>query len=322
MERESGIRAAESCEADTGCSMTCYHPIEAWRSKELNASGKRGIVFDRSKGLVDRPLVVPCGQCIGCRLERSRQWAVRCVHEAQLHEHNSYITLTYNDKHLPSGNTLVKKHFQDFMKRLRKGNGHRIRYFHCGEYGDRSDRPHYHALLFGHDFSDKVPWKKNDRGELLYTSEDLEEKWGKGFCSIGAVTFDSAAYVARYIMKKVTGDGAEEHYEHICKTTGEITQRQPEYVTMSRRPGIAAEWFEAFADDVYPSDFITVRGVKMRPPKYYDRQLERDGLSKFKKARNGRIVRAKGHADNNTPARLKVREEVKKSQIKQLGRKL
>ena len=303
--------------------MTCYYPIQAWRSKELSASGRRPLVFERSKALIDREVVVPCGQCIGCRLERSRQWALRCVHEAQLHEYNSYLTFTYNDWNIPKYGSLNKRDLQLFWKKLRKSlNGKRIRYFAAGEYGEQTDRPHYHAILFGHDFLDKKPHKRNHRGEMLYTSETLEKWWGKGYCSIGAVTFDSAAYVARYIMKKVTGEDADEHYETVDLDTGEVGWRMPEYVTMSRRPGIAADWFEAFNDDVYPSDFITHGGVKMRPAKYYDKQLERDDLSTFKKIKNGRIVSAKSKADDNTPERLRVKEEVKKAQISSCIRKL
>lgn len=230
-----------------------------------------------------------------------------------MHEYNSYLTLTYSNDHLPAGNTLVKKHFQDFMKRLRRDRDERIRYFHCGEYGERTARPHYHAILFGIDFDDKKPWKKNKRGELLYTSAYLEEKWQKGFCSVGAVTFDSAAYVARYIMKKVIGDKAGEHYGG----------RLPEYVTMSRRPGIAAEWFEAYADDVYPSDFITVGGVKMRPPKYYDRQLERNDPIAFREVKRKRRMNANSKDfEESRMGRLMVKDKVLGAKCKLLTRDL
>ena len=117
--------------------MPCYYPLQGWRSKELTKNGKRAIVFDRKKGYVDQPLEVPCGQCIGCRLDRSRDWALRCIHEAQLHEDNSYITLTYDDDNLPANASLDKSDFQKFMKRLRKSLGDKkVRFFHCGEYGE------------------------------------------------------------------------------------------------------------------------------------------------------------------------------------------
>ena len=256
--------------------MTCFSPLKGYKSSEINpATGKRSLVFTPREGYYDLPIKVPCGQCIGCRLERSRQWAIRCVHEASLHDRNCFLTLTYDDYHVPLDGSLNKAHFQNFMKRLRKKYGVGIRYFHCGEYGEKFQRPHYHAIIFNHDFSDKYLWSSK-LGNDLYRSESLEGLWPYGHSSIGDVTFESAAYVARYITKKITGKEAEQHYEYCNKLTGEITQRQPEYVTMSRRPGIAKGWFDKYTTDVYPSDNIVIRGKKMKPPKYYwaDRDWE------------------------------------------------
>jgi hypothetical protein len=244
--------------------MPCYRPLKGYRSRIVNpSSGKRSIVFNVREGFVDMPADVPCGQCIGCRLERSRQWAIRCVHEASLYEANSFITLTYSDDHLPSSGSLDLKHFQDFMKRLRFRFGSGIRFYHCGEYGERFSRPHYHACLFNFDFSDKLLFR-TVRGLRLYTSESLQELWPFGFSTVGSVTFESAAYVARYITKKVLGSDSSSHYGN----------RIPEYQTMSRRPGIGKLWLDSFFSDVYPSDSVVIRGREMRPPKYYDRQLE------------------------------------------------
>ena len=131
--------------------MPCYTPLKGWRSQERTESGKRAITFRLREGYADMPVDVPCGQCIGCRLERSRQWAVRCMHEASLYENNCFITLTYNEDHIPSDGSLKKDHFQKFMKRLRKKFGAGIRFFHCGEYGAELSRPHYHAILFNFD---------------------------------------------------------------------------------------------------------------------------------------------------------------------------
>ena len=131
--------------------MPCFCPLEGWRSKDRSSTGKRKIVFNPRDALRDMPVTVPCGQCIGCRLERSRQWAVRCIHEASLHEDNCFITLTYDDAHLPTDLSLNVSHFQKFMKRLRKRFGEGIRFFHCGEYGENFGRPHYHACLFTSD---------------------------------------------------------------------------------------------------------------------------------------------------------------------------
>ena len=142
--------------------MTCYAPLHGYYSQERNPkTGKRSVVFSRNSGYDDRRVSVPCGQCIGCRLERSRQWAVRCVHESSLHRFSSFITLTYNDEHLPSDRSLNVEHFQRFMKRLRKHlEPLKIRFFHCGEYGDKFRRPHYHAIVFGYDFPDRIPFQK------------------------------------------------------------------------------------------------------------------------------------------------------------------
>lgn len=294
--------------------------MTGYRSKQVNASGKRSIVFTPADGYTDLPVQIPCGQCVGCRLERSRQWAIRCIHEASLYEDNCFITLTYSPDHLPEGGTLVKAHYQKFMKRLRKMfPGRTIRYFHCGEYGDQNARPHYHACLFNFDFSDKQLWKQRD-GIRLYTSPTLEKLWPYGFSTIGDVTFESAAYVARYIMKKVTGKNAASHYQSVDADTGEVTPIISEYVTMSRRPGIAAKWFEKYSSDVYPSDFIVVNGKKMKPPKFYDTLLERMHEDAYTDIKTARILQSKMHSDNQTPERLHVREQVKLSKIKSLKR--
>lgn len=274
----------------------------------MNPTGKRNLVFNRKDALDPTfPVEIPCGQCIGCRLERSRQWAIRCVHEASLYEENCFLTLTYSPENLPVNGSLDKSHFQKFMKRLRKRFPDRkIRYFQCGEYGDLYQRPHYHACLFNFDFPDKQLYKVTD-GIRTYTSELLEEIWGLGFCIIGSVTFESAAYVARYITKKITGEKASEHYG----------DRQDEYVTMSRRPGIATDWFNTYKDDVFPSDFIVINGKKVGVPKFYDGLLEEEVLDAIKKDRR---YSAYEHWENNTYNRLYVREQVQNKRFKLLKR--
>lgn len=306
--------------------MACYKPLTAWYSKEINPSGKRGITFNpRQAEQPDDELELPCGQCIGCRLERSRQWAIRCIHEAQLHEDNCFITLTFNPESLAAREnpwSLDKTEFQKFMKRLRKHfNPKKVRFFHCGEYGEKYGRPHYHAILFGVDFADKQLHRVIN-GHRLYVSETLEKLWPYGYSSIGNVTFESAAYVARYILKKVNGEQAEEHYTVIDPETGELLPIEPEYTTMSRRPGIAAEWFEKYHTDVYPSDYITVRGVKMRPPKFYDKLNATTRPYEMEDIKNERIEKARQYNENNTPERLAVREQVQKHKLKKLPRNL
>ncbi len=286
----------------------------------MTDTGKRAVVFNVRRGYADRPISIPCGQCIGCRLERSRQWAIRCVHESSLYEENCFLTLTYDDDHLPMNRSLDIRDFQKFMKRLRKTHGAGIRFFHCGEYGENFGRPHYHACVFNFDFGDKQPWKTTQENSL-HTSEELQRLWPFGFSSVGAVTFQSAAYVARYITKKITGPGSVAHYEYVSDD-GEVFDRSPEYTTMSRRPGIGKGWLDQYRTDIYPGDFVVLNNVKMKPPKFYDRQLEVEYPTDYARLRSARIIDGKKHADNNTKDRRAVREKVQESRLEMLRRPL
>jgi hypothetical protein len=302
--------------------MPCYCPLQGYRSKEINVeTGKRPIVFNARDGYLDMPVDVPCGQCVGCRLERSRQWAIRCVHEASLYDRNCFITLTFAPEHLPKDNSLDVRHFQLFMKRLRKKFGDGVRFYHCGEYGENYGRPHYHALLFNCDFDDKVPFKEIN-GNMLYVSKTLSDLWPYGHSSIGEVTFDSAAYVARYVMKKVTGDAAAEHYSFIDPETGEVLQKKPEYTTMSRRPGIGRGWYDKYHKEVYPHDSVIMNGHQIKPPKFYDRQLEQIHNKEYVRIKRERVKKAKKYVDNNTSSRLRTRMRLQELRLKLLPRSL
>ncbi len=283
--------------------MPCFTPLRGFR----DPSG--GFVFARHKsiGLV---MSVPCGRCIGCRLERSRQWAVRCMHEASLHEDNCFVTLTYANEHLPVNGSLEVSHFQKFMKRLRRRyDSTRIRFFHCGEYGEGLGRPHYHALLFGFDFPDKAPW--TDRNDSpVWRSSSLESLWPMGISEIGSVSFESAAYVARYITKKITGEAAKAHYRG----------KAPEYATMSRRPGIGRGWITKFQEDVYPSDEVIVRGRATKPPRYYDSYFESVNPDAAEAVRLQR--RRDRSREDETPDRLRVREVCAEARVSLLPRRL
>lgn len=295
--------------------MTCYNPLVAYRSE-----GR--IVFNSPFPLA-KGFNIKCGQCIGCRLDYSRQWAVRCVHEAQMHEKNCFITLTFNPEALEARKrpwSLDVRDFQLFMKRLRKKHGKRIRFFHCGEYGDKNQRPHYHALLFGFDFSDKQLWSTRE-GVKLYISQSLKELWPYGFSTIGEVTFQSAAYCSRYIMKKIKGEAAEKHYEIMHEETGEVEQRNPEYCTMSRKPGIGRDWFDKYKTDVFPHDYVVMNGKKIKPPRYYDSLLSEEELELVKKARQDAMPDLIKHYDHNMD-RLFVEEAVKMKQLERLIRNL
>jgi len=284
--------------------MPCYQPLVGYRGE----GGK--LTFKDTGGL--NPMEVTCGNCIGCRLDRSKSWAIRCVHEAQLHQENAFITLTYDDDHLPEDRSVNKKHFQRFMKDLRqKYPTTRIRFFHCGEYGEQHHRPHYHALIFGFNWADRRIWSTR-RGNDTYTSKELQNLWKKGFATIGDVTWQSAAYTARYIVKKINGEMADDHYLRIDKSTGEAWKVQPEYTTMSRRPGIGSEWLERFWRDVYPRDSVIINGRQYKPPRYYDKWLAENHPDLLEEVLAARQEFADQHHQDNTDQRLATREFVQK----------
>lgn len=283
--------------------MTCFRPITAYR-----APGG-GVVFSSKEGYGDRPLELSCGQCIGCRIKRSQEWAVRCVHEASLHSRNCFVTLTYRPEDVPADGGLDVRHWQLFAKRMRKA-GLSFRFLHAGEYGDETFRPHYHACIFGQDFSgDRRPWKRS--GEFtLYSSELLEELWGLGFCTVGELSFQTAAYVARYTLKKVSGPLKRERYRRIDVVTGEEYFVRPEYATMSRRPGIGAGWYEKFKGDVFPDDEVVHEGKRRAVPSFYFKRLEVEDPTLALSLKAARMAAAAKRKEDTTPDRLRVRETV------------
>lgn len=220
----------------------------------------------------------PCGQCIGCRLAKSADWATRCVHEAMCYDDNCFITLTYSNEHLPYPPVVDKREFQLFMKKLRKQYGSGIRFYAGAEYGDTYGRPHYHACLFNFWPPDAVLWKTTPTGDRLYTSKILENIWGKGFVTIGSVTFESAAYIARYCMKKKTGKMAKEHYARIHPETGECYQATPEFALMSRMPGIGMTYLEQYGNVCAKHETVVVSGRERGLPRYYKTKLGEKGL--------------------------------------------
>lgn len=299
--------------------MPCFHPMPAVRMSDGSVK-----FVSRNKRGVEGTLELPCGQCIGCRLERSRQWAMRCLHESTLYDHNCFITLTYDDSNLPPGGSLDYADFQKFMKRLRKRVKSPVRFYVGGEYGENGTiRPHFHACLFGYDFLDKVYFKKTSSGEKIYTSKLLESLWPYGLSSVGNVTFESAAYIARYCVQKVTGDLAEAHYR-VITDDGEIIDRVPEFNHMSLKPGIGAKWLEKFRTDVFPRDYVVINGVKTKPPKYYDVLFEREYPGVFseivaQRELDGYTLNLTGE---NSTSRLSVREQVQSARLSMLKRGL
>lgn len=232
---------------------------------------------------------VPCGKCYACRLDRAKDWALRCMHEASLHDHNCFLTLTYRD--VPEGGTLVVRDVQLFFKRLRKHiDPVKISYYACGEYGEKLGRPHYHVLLFGYNFEDlevqgisHAKSRFSTHGQnIIWKSEILDRIWGHGYCWIGSVTLQSAGYVARYVRKKITGPPARDHYR------GKL----PEFALMSRNPAIGKRWFEKYKNDVYPKDFTTWDGRKYRAPKYYDKLLMRSDWRMYEAVKAVRVEKS------------------------------
>ena len=243
--------------------MPCHNPVLGYRSRVPNSNGKRSIVFTKNEGFEDLSVLLPCGQCIGCKLDRSLDWATRIVHEASLHPKSSFVTLTYEDRHLPPNGTLVKKHVQDFLKRLRFFSDHPLRYYLCGEYGTESGRPHYHICLFGEDFShDRKKWKTTREGFVYYNSPSLSDRWPFGHAVIADLNFETAAYTARYVTKKITGEKADAHYEG----------RIPEFSLMSRRPGVGDGWAQKNSSDL-ENGLCWSNGGIQKIPKFYQKKL-------------------------------------------------
>lgn len=284
--------------------MACFSPITLRTRKDHK--GRPG-------------LIVPCSRCLGCRLERSRQMAIRGYCELQLHEKNSFITLTYRDEDLvwfgeePTRPTLNPRDFQLFMKRLRKEYGKEIRFFGCGEYGSATLRPHYHICLFNHDFTDKKVYSGKG-SETLFTSESLEKIWGHGDCKIGEVTYKSIAYVARYICEKKLGKAASYYEEEGI---------EPEFVRMSLKPGLGSKWYDQFKNDLFPHDYLVVNGMRCKPPRYFSLKKEEENPTEWEAIKKERLKQAdkKGEEFYNLK-RLAVKERIKKAQLEFSKRKL
>lgn len=253
--------------------MSCYHPLYMIDCG-LKENGKRKMIFASSissnRGLSadelhsrygDRLVPVPCGHCIGCSLDRSKEWATRCVLESLSYDKNCFITLTYDEAHCPS--RLRKRDLQLFLKRFRKSlPGVEIRYFGCGEYGSKGGRPHYHLIIFGYDFDDKV-LLSDDGISVLYRSDHLEKLWPFGISSVGELTFESCAYVARYSTKKMS------------------TSRGDEFLVMSRRPGLGSRWFDNHDQLIYLTDKIYSNFGSShiaKVPRYFDKLADDRGF--------------------------------------------
>lgn len=235
--------------------MPCRSPLQGYYTPDGKIEfGKRSESMGRF-GLV----TLNCGVCRDCRLRRAREWAIRSAHEAQLHESSCFIDLTFAIE--PEG--VCKRDLQLFFKRLRKAlSPKRIKYFAVGEYGENFSRPHYHVCLYGHDFPDKYPWRKSKKGVLLYRSPQLESVWKYGHSTVSVLTPEAAGYAARYTLKKITGDLADEHYNG----------KEPEFQIHSNALGRG--WIEKYWPDVVRSGFVVYKGKECPVPTYYLRWLK------------------------------------------------
>ncbi len=252
--------------------MPCYRPIRVnIRRKSLYASS----------GVTDEQ-IVPCGNCVGCKAERGRQWAVRMMHEARLHASSVFVTLTYDEERITDNASLCPKHFQGFIKRLRKTQQTTLSFFGCGEYGSRTQRPHYHALLFGVDFLDRDSGVDPSR-PLVWWSKTLDDVWNFGRTEGGTVTMASASYVAGYIRKKAKA----KDFARANPFTGELLT--PEFARMSLRPAIGKRWIEKYWADVYPRDFVVVDGIEAKPPRYYDKWMDQNHPHLMERVRQTRF---------------------------------
>lgn len=295
--------------------MSCFHPMQGWRSRSLNKNGKREFTTDRNNAFVDMPMTLPCGNCLDCRLKSSRDWAIRIMHECKSHEKNIFITLTYASA--PDNFSLNKTDFQGFIKRLRRRFG-KVRYYQCGEYGEKFGRPHHHAILFGFDFPDKKKKPKKEHENQFYSSKLLEDIWRHGRCDISDVTYDSAAYVSGYITKKVNGDMAPIHYSSIDYETGEVLfTRVPESATMSLKPAIGFEFYQKYKNTpaLFVHDRVIMKGKEFPIPRYYDKLFEKEYPELMMRIKAKRRIKALERIERNpddfTPDRQEVKNWVK-----------
>lgn len=218
-----------------------------------------------------------------------------------MYEHNAFVTLTYSEKYLPEKGKLEHGALAQFMRDLREKQIQNqnpfegVRSFGCGEYGEHHSRPHYHICLFNCNFTDKELHTKN-RDMPLYTSQILSEIWPWGHATIGELTFESAAYVARYVTKKLSGPKKKE-YEKYDKKTGECwTMPEEKALAISRMPGLGRPWWEKHGQYTRDHDRVIVNGIKMKVPKYYDKLNEKYYPEQYTEIKKRRLKSGKEQA--------------------------
>lgn len=275
-----------------------------------------GIVIGKKDDLHFKPTMqLPCGKCMDCKVARAREWSFRLMHEASLHSRPSWFaTFTYDQDHYVPD--LVYRHHQLFMKRLRHTYG-ATRHFTAGEYGEQLNRPHFHSCLFGLEITDLVPWDQQ-----LYTSKTIDKIWKQGAVKLAYLTRESAQYVAAYVTKKITGKKAEEHYARVNTETGELYNLTPEFSRMSLKPGIGSGWISKYTNDVYNYDHLVEGRFETRPPRYYDKYLERTDPTRYEALKKTRAAKAAQAAAIWTPQRRKAQDACTRARINRKRRTL
>lgn len=273
-------------------------------------------------------LYIPCGQCSGCRMDYAKQWANRLMLELESYKNDlgsaHFITLTIDDSHIDStgyervhkrgdlpdlhvlrpftdpntglvrgwSHSISKHDLQLFMKRLRRSRPNdKIRFFACGEYGDKSLRPHYHIIVFGLHFdeNDLEFYKRTKINDKLYNSKLLAKIWPYGYNVVAQVTWESCCYVARYMMKKQKGRGAEVY---------DTFNLQEPFTLVSRRPGIAHEYYQNHPMDSNVNNIVigTARGNReFPPPRYLEKLFDFDDPEAAENRRRVRRISAISH---------------------------
>lgn len=304
--------------------MACTNPKKAWLYGHTE-TGKKRYIFYKHEDISEsqEPILIPCGSCLSCKLTHSKDWAIRLEHQQQMTEKSAFLTLTYNDEHLPQDNSISKKTFQDFIRLLRLhlsfNKNIRIKYFGCGEYGDSKTtnlRPHYHIIIYGYDFPDKTYWKTTESGAEIYRSRELETLWQFGYSSVGEVNYDSAAYVARYTIKKAKDI---KQYELVDTNTGELIKRQKPFILMSK--GIGEEWYKKYQRDTDKDYLLNNKLIRQKVPRYYDKLRDKYKPGTLDKIKEERQKRAKIHNSKEQPSN-ESKDIYKRNQTKRLNRSL
>lgn len=220
-----------------------------------------------------RSITLPCGLCFGCRIDNARSWSLRMMHQSRYHDANYFITLTYAPEHMPPDGDLRYKDLQNFFKRARhefQTAAKPFKYFACGEYGDQNLRPHYHFA--GFDFKlDDLRHFKNVGGSDYFLSDALRECWGFGHVIVGALEYDSAAYIARYVTKKMHGSNVRDKGT-FDPETGEVDLYTVERAFQSK--GLGLPFYQQHHREIWDLDACLFnRKYLVKPPRYYMKQL-------------------------------------------------